>query len=183
MNVTVGLMAGFGTSTTPAQTIGTDLSDTGANFDDLLAGDGALAGADLAKVRQYAADGPQSSGGGCQDAYINGNADQHSQDDLDEALGSDITGLRQAITTLEGDLQQLATAGLPQPSGEAAALAAPGPCGRAAARGSSQGWRRVAHCQDAINERAVTIDGGGCAPPRSEHSVIATFGMTFLFLR
>ncbi|MCW2911163.1 MAG: hypothetical protein JWL68_5952, partial [Actinomycetia bacterium] len=30
--------------------------------------------------------------------------------------------------------------------------------------------------------RAVTIDHGGCAPARSEHSVIATFGMTFLFL-
>jgi hypothetical protein len=71
----------------------------GANFDDLLAGDGALAGVDLAKVRQYAADGPQSFGGGYQDAYINGNADQYSQDDLAEALGSDITGLRQAITT------------------------------------------------------------------------------------
>jgi hypothetical protein len=41
----------------------------------------------------------------------------------------------------------------------------------------------VAHYQDAINERAVTIDRGGCAAARSEHSVIATFGMTFLFLR
>jgi hypothetical protein len=39
---------------------------------------------------------------------------------------------------------------------------------------SSQGRRRVAHYQDAINERAVTIDGGGCAPARSKHSVIAT---------
>jgi hypothetical protein len=28
--------------------------------------------------------------------------------------------------------------------------------------------------QDAINERAVTIDRGGCAPARSEHNVIAT---------
>jgi hypothetical protein len=40
----------------------------------------------------------------------------------------------------------------------------------------------VAHYQDAINVRPVTIDHGGCAPARSEHSVIATFGMTFLFL-
>jgi hypothetical protein len=43
MNVTVGLMAGFGTWTAPAQTIGTDLGDTRANFDDPLSGDGALA--------------------------------------------------------------------------------------------------------------------------------------------
>jgi hypothetical protein len=41
----------------------------------------------------------------------------------------------------------------------------------------------VAHYQDAINERAVTIDRGGCVAARSEHSVIAMFGMTFLFLR
>jgi hypothetical protein len=41
----------------------------------------------------------------------------------------------------------------------------------------------VAHYQGAINEQALTIDRGGCAAARSEHSVIATFGMTFLFLR
>jgi hypothetical protein len=32
-----------GTSTALAQTIGTDLGDTRANYDDLLSGDGALA--------------------------------------------------------------------------------------------------------------------------------------------
>jgi hypothetical protein len=46
--------------------------------------------------------------------------------------------------------------------------------GRPSARGSSQEQRRVAHYQDAINERALTIDGGGCAPARSAHNVIAT---------
>jgi hypothetical protein len=32
----------------------------------------------------------------------------------------------------------------------------------------------------AINQQAVTIDRGGCAAARSEHSVAATFRMTFL---
>ena len=41
----------------------------------------------------------------------------------------------------------------------------------------------MAHYQGAINEQAVTIDPGGCAAAGSEHSVIAKFGMTFLFLR
>jgi hypothetical protein len=53
-----GTLAGFGTSTALAQTIGTDLGHTGANFDDLLSGDATLAtdvtqaGADLANMQQ-----------------------------------------------------------------------------------------------------------------------------------
>jgi hypothetical protein len=34
----------------------------------------------------------------------------------------------------------------------------------------------VAGYQDAINQRAVTIDRGGCAAVRSKHSVIARLG-------
>jgi hypothetical protein len=40
--------------------------------------------------------------------------------------------------------------------------------------------RRVAHYQGAVNWRAMTIDRGGFAAARSEHSVMARFGMTFL---
>lgn len=62
-------------------------------------------------------------------------------------------------------------------------LRMPGRCAAHGPRGTSEGRRWVAHYQGAINEQAVTIDPGGCAAAGSEHSVIAKFGMTFLFLR
>jgi hypothetical protein len=105
-----------GKATALAQAIGTDLGDTGANFDDLLSGDGALA---------------------------------------------DETTIVYALDRAYADLVRMCAGttptGLLPPSGGPVALAA-----------------RWLTTQDAINERAVTIDRGGCAPARSEHNVIAT---------
>lgn len=98
-----------------------------------LSGDATQAGNDLATTRSDAANGPNGASGDCYNLEGVVNYDVQGKVDYDlqgptaadsQGLVSDLATARSAVQTLQADLAGLSAAGLPAPTGAAAAISA-----------------------------------------------------------